>query len=110
MNYAATHWSPVLEAMITSASALAGLVFVAVSINLTTIIKGDRFLAARAAETLAVLLLVVFSLAIALVPQNVRLVGAEILLISLPVLAITLRSQIAHLRHNPDHPRQWAIS
>jgi hypothetical protein len=41
--------------------------FVAVSINLDKILKGDRFLPARAAETLATLLLVVVSSALALV-------------------------------------------
>jgi hypothetical protein len=60
-------WEPFFSAMIAAAAALTGLLFVAVSINLDRILKGGRFLPARAAETLATLLLVVASSALTLV-------------------------------------------
>lgn len=62
--------------------ALAGLLFVAVSISLGNILKGPTMLPARAAETLAMLLLIVVSSALSLVPQDVQLLGAEILIIA----------------------------
>jgi hypothetical protein len=40
------------------------------------------------------LLLVVASSALALVPQSIRLLGVEILVIVVPMLAITVRGQL----------------
>jgi hypothetical protein len=47
---------------------------VAVPINLDRILKGGRFLPTRAAESLAILLLVMIGSAIAPVPQDTRLI------------------------------------
>ena len=103
-------WEPFFSAIIAAAAALTGLLFVAVSINLDRILKGGRFLPARAAETLATLLLVVASSALTLVPQSVRLVGIEILIIVVPMLVITVRGQLAQRRRNRDDPVLWTIS
>ena len=51
-------WQSFFVAVISAAAALTGLLFVAVSINLDKILKGRSYLPARAAETLASLLLV----------------------------------------------------
>jgi hypothetical protein len=109
-GYDLAAWQPFFSAMIAAAAALTGLLFVAVSINLDRILKGGRFLPARAAETLATLLLVVATSAFTLVPQGTRLVGLEILIIVVPMLAVTVRNQLAHRRRNPHDPLLWTIS
>ena len=75
-----------------------------------TATSGTTMLPARAAETLAMLLFVVVSSALALVPQDVELLGAEILVIALPLTAITTRNQLKFLRQNPDSPLLWSAS
>jgi hypothetical protein len=109
-GYDPAAWEPFFSAIIAAAAALTGLLFVAVSINLDRILKGGKFLPARAAETLATLLLVVASSALTLVPQNIRLVGVEILVVVVPMLVITVRSQLSHRRRNRDDPVLWTIS
>src|SRR5580692_9267770 len=108
-TYNPADWGSFLVAMVSAAAALTGLLFVAVSINLENILKASS-LAARAAETLAGLLLVVISCSLALVPENVRLIGMEILLLALPMLVITARLQVHHRRQNPDQPLLWSVS
>ncbi len=109
-GYDLADWEPFFSAIIAAAAALTGLLFVAVSINLDRIIKTGKFLPARAAETLATLLLVMASSALTLVPQSTRLVGVEILIIVVPMLAITVRSQLAYRRRSRDDPLLWTIS
>ncbi len=92
-------WAAFFTAVTGAAAALVGLLFVAVSINLDHILKSKTMLPARAAETLAVLLFVVISSALALVPQDVELLGAEILVIAVPLTAITVRSQLINLAY-----------
>jgi hypothetical protein len=108
-NDAAT-WAAFFTAITGAAAALTGLLFVAVSINLDNILKGTTMLPARAAETLAILLFVLTGSALALVPQNVELLGAEILVIALPLTAITVRNQLKYQRQNPDSPLLWSVS
>jgi hypothetical protein len=94
-GYDLAAWEPFFSAMIAAAAALTGLLFVAVSINLDRIVKGGKFLPARAAETVATLLLVVAISAFTLIPQGTRLVGLEVLIIVVPMLVITVRNQLA---------------
>jgi modulator of FtsH protease len=63
-------WVAFFTALTGAAAVLTGLLFVAVSINLSNILKGATMLPARAAETLAMLLFVVISSGLALVPQD----------------------------------------
>jgi hypothetical protein len=72
--------------------------------------NGTSMLPARAAETLAMLLFVVIISALALVPQDVELLGAEILVIALPLTVITTRNQLKFRRQNPDSPLLWSAS
>ncbi len=102
-------WAAFFTAVTGAAAALVGLLFVAVSINLDKILK-NAMLPARAAETLAILLFVVISSALALVPQDVELLGAEILVIAVPLTAITVRSQLKFQRQNPDSPLMWSVA
>ena len=92
-GYDPADWVPFFTAVIAAAASLTGLLFVAVSINLDKIIKGGKSLPARAAETLATLVLVVISSALTLIPQDTRLLGLEIVLVVLPMLVITVRIQ-----------------
>jgi hypothetical protein len=109
-GYDPTAWAGYFTAVTGAAAALAGLLFVAVSINLQNIIKGATMLPARAAETLAMLLFVVVTSALALVPQDVELLGAEIIVIVLPLAAVTLRNQVSYRRQNLDAPLLWSVS
>lgn len=109
-GYDLAAWAGYFTAVTSAAAALAGLLFVAVSINLQSILKGTSMLPARAAETLAMLLFVVVSCALALVPQDVRLLGAELLVIVIPLVALTVRDQVRYRRQNPDSPLYWSVS
>jgi len=109
-GYNPADWEPFFTAVIAAAAGLTGLLFVAVSINLDRILKGTKFLPNRAAETLATLLLVVVSCALTLVPESTRLIGLEIAIVVVPMLAITAWSQLASRRRNQDDPLLWTIS
>jgi hypothetical protein len=108
--YSPADWAGFFTAVTGAAAALTGLLFVAVSINLERVLKEKSMLPARAAETLAVLLFVVFSAALVLVPQNVHLLGAEILVIAVPLMIITVVNQIRFWRRNPELPAFWSVA
>ncbi|HVW30160.1 MAG TPA: hypothetical protein VHC69_32600 [Polyangiaceae bacterium] len=75
-------WDNFFVAEVGASAALAGLVFVAVSINLSRILQLQQ-LPARAAEALAILLSVLFVSSCGLVPgQSATAFGAEVLFIS----------------------------
>src|SRR3984885_15177434 len=109
-GYDPATWTAFFTAITGAAAALAGLLFVAVSINLDNILKSTTLPPARAAETLAILLFVLISSALALVPQDVELLGAEILVIAVPLTVITVRNQLSYWRQNPDSPLLWSVS
>ncbi len=111
-SFSPADWQSFFTAVTSAAAALTGLLFVAVSINLNNIVlnKGPSMLPARAAETLASLLFVVISSALTLVPQNVRLIGLEILVIVVPLLIITLRLQLKFRREHRDTPLLWSAT
>jgi len=109
-SYDPTLWAPFFTALIAAAAALTGLLFVAVSINLDRILQGGRFLPLRAAESLAILLLVVIGSAIVLIPQNTRLMGAELLILAVPMLVFMVWSQLQQRRARPDDPALWTVS
>jgi hypothetical protein len=106
----AANWTYFCAAMVGATAALTGLLFVSVSLNLDHILKGPQFLPQRAAEALASLLFVLSASAFVLVPQNIRLVGAEILVIVVPLIVVTLRSQLAYRSQQTDDPVLWLVS
>jgi len=109
-GYDPAYWEPFFTATIAAAAALTGLLFVAISINFDKIFKDAGFLPARAAETLATLLLIVIGSALALVPQSTRLLGLEIVIVVVPMLVITVRNQLAYRRQNRNDPLLWTVS
>ena len=102
-GYDPAAWQTFCQALVGAAAALTGLLFVAVSINLERILKRPNFLPPRAAETLAAVLVVLMSCALTLVPQNTLLLGIELLVIALTLLAVTPR-QLATRRRQLNRP------
>jgi modulator of FtsH protease len=87
-------WSNFFVGELGAAAALAGLLFVAVSINLARILQFSH-LPSRAAETLLALVSVLFITTFALIPrQSARAYGIEIGLTGLVTWAIHTRSLI----------------
>lgn len=79
-------------------AALAGLVIVAVSVNVTTIISIPG-MAARAGATIASLVLIVIVSALGLIPaQSITAFGIESLLATLVALVVVLHSAIGMAR------------
>ena len=109
-GYDLAAWAVFFASVTGAAAALTGLLFVAVSINLSKILSGQAMLPARAAETLVVLVFVVISSALSLIPQDVRVLGVEILVLTVPLMAITVRNQLKFQRQNPDSPLMWSVS
>ena len=82
------HWSDFFVAQAGATAALAGLVIVAILINLKTIVEG-RLLSGRAAETVVMLAGVLLLSTLALIPgQGIVALGVEVLVLGLMGAAI----------------------
>jgi len=77
-------WGGFFIAQVGASAALAGLIFVAVSLNLTKIVASPH-LPTRAFQALTVLMEILIVSSLALVPQPLRWFGREAMLISLPI-------------------------
>jgi hypothetical protein len=108
--YSPAHWQPFFIAMITAAASLTGLLFVAVSLNMDRIMERGSSLPLRALHTLSTLLLVVLTCSLTLVPQSIRILGLEVVVLAAPALVLTVRGQVSHRRKNPQDPRYWYVS
>lgn len=97
-------WSNFLVAQVSAAAALTGLIFVAVSINLTKILEFPG-VSTRAGEAILLLLGVLLICSVALVPnQPMRILGIELTTIAaLLWLPVTAR----HLGYRRPHDHQW---
>jgi modulator of FtsH protease len=99
-------WSNFLIAQASSAAALTGLIFVAVSINLGKILEFPG-VSTRAAEAIIILMGVVLNASLALVPsQSLRALGLEILIVGGLVWLVTTIRQVTFMRP-VDHLWWW---
>lgn len=111
--YAPSEWSDLFVAAAGAGAALAGLVFVAVSINLERIL-GSPGLPGRALETVVLLVGVVLVSVVSLIPgQSHVALGAELLAVGLTVGAIVIRQPVVFAVADAPPPAwvasRWAI-
>jgi len=91
-------WSNFFQGELGAAAALAGLLFVAVSVNQTRILALGR-MADRGLEGLAMLFMVLVVASLPLIPgQPTRLLGAEIFVIATATLVALVPLQLGYLR------------
>jgi modulator of FtsH protease len=90
-------WPNFFLGELSAAAALAGLLFVSISVNQARILALGR-MADRGLEALAMLLLVVIVASLPLVPrQPPRLLGAEVLAAGVSIMALLVRLQHVYL-------------
>jgi hypothetical protein len=102
-------WQPLLAAQAGAAATLTGLVFVAVSLNLSKILAVAG-LPGRAAESIVQFLQVFFVATVALIPrQPATMLASEILAIALTSWAFQVGAQFRYSRSRAGHPWSWLI-
>lgn len=108
--YDPADWAGYFTAITGAAAALAGLLFVSVSINLKNILSTGKGLAGRAGGALSMLVFVVLISALALVPQALWLLGAEILVLAVPLSVFMVSGPLRYRQQNPGDPLLWLVS
>jgi len=104
--YDPSEWSDLFVATAGASAALAGLVFVAVSINIERILKFQG-LPERALETVLLLLGVLLVSVVALIPgQSEAALGVELLALSLVLGGVIARLPTSHPAGGRE-PRAW---
>jgi hypothetical protein len=100
-----SNWSNYLSAMAGASATLTGLVFVAVSINLSNVLSVPG-LTGRAAESMTQLFGVLVLSTITLVPrQSAIALGTEILILASALWFFQTVLQIRYMRSHTGHPR-----
>jgi len=103
-------WSTLLAVQAGAAATLTGLVFVAVSINLSKIMAVHG-LSGRAAESIFQLLQVFFIATAGLIPhQSDWAFGVELLVISTALWMAQLTAQLRYLSKRAGHPWSWFVT
>ncbi len=106
--YDASEWTDLFVAVAGAGAALAGLVFVAVSINIDRILAGEG-LPDRALLTVLTLLMVVCVAIVGLIPgQDHVALGAELLGLTAMFTYATVRLSRASLPTG-DAPKEWLV-
>lgn len=107
--YTTEGWDSFFVAEAGAAAALAGLLFVAVSINLSRILSFPG-LSGRAAEALLILFGVIVVASLGLVPgQSAFQLGLEILAVGALIYVYLLIMQLKAARH-PGQQRSWIVT
>ncbi|HKR71720.1 MAG TPA: hypothetical protein VJT16_23010 [Streptosporangiaceae bacterium] len=102
-------WHDLYVAIAGAAAALAGLLFVAVSINLSRILE-FKVLPTRAVETLSIMIGLLLLAVVMLIPgQNRTALGTEILVLGLALTALLLPKRLL-IRRNRDEPLSWTLT
>ncbi|MGO9831186.1 MAG: hypothetical protein ACLPJH_13705 [Myxococcaceae bacterium] len=107
-GYSTAGWENFLVAETGAAAALAGLLFVSVSINISKIL-GYPGLPGRAAEAVLLLFNVLVASTLGLVPQPSSFLGAELAAVSLLLWLIILSLQIRDARR-PEQRAWWSAT
>ena len=107
-GYNPSVWAPLFEGTVAAAASLTGLLFVAVSINLSAILK-SKVLPRRALETLALLMGLVFLSVFMLVPGPSRAtLGIELACLGVAIGAPLLVARLRTAR-DPHDPLIWSV-
>jgi hypothetical protein len=108
--YDPSEWTDLFVATAGASAALAGLVFVAVSINLERILA-FRGLPERALETLLFLVSVLLVSVVALIPgQDHVALGLELLFVTLAIDAVVLRQPAIQVAEGEEMQRSWRVA
>jgi hypothetical protein len=106
--YDVAEWHDLLVASAGAAAALAGLVFVAVSINIERIIQHSG-LPERALQTVILLLAAVVASVFGLIPQSRTALGVELLVAGLLLIGFFAATATTVFRDTRGHPG-WLLS
>ncbi len=110
--YTPTQWTSFLSAEVGASAALTGLLFVAVSINLSRIIASPQ-LTPRVAKALVTLVGILFAASLCLVPgQSNNLLGSELVVLGASDWVVTTRMLRAHSHGNAyiSRGQKWLYS
>lgn len=103
-------WSNYLAAQAGASATLTGLVFVAMSINLSSVLSMPG-LTGRAAESMSQLFGVLVLSTCALIPrQPTAALGTEILIVASTLWFFQTVLQVRYMKIRTGHPRSWLIS
>jgi modulator of FtsH protease len=110
VGYTTAGWAGFATAAATAAAALAGFLFIAVSINLARILDSPN-LPGRAGLTLMLLATPLVTMLVVLIPGQGRVaLGAELLVTGLVVAALQLGIDLRTPRSEHERPATWVIS
>ena len=100
-------WNNFFIAEVGATAALAGLVIVAISINLKPILP-SRQLSGRAAETFMILVGALVLSSLCLMPQSPQSLAIEIIVIAFAIWLLPVTMQVRS--YNPADPKHWSIT
>jgi len=107
MDDIAASWANFFIAEVGATASLTGLIIVAVSINLKSILENPQ-LPGRAGEMLIMLVCVLLTSSLGLMPgQATRTFGAEVAVAGLLMTVSPLTIQLRHLRAIKEQPISW---